>query len=57
VTMGLLKTQIARRSVPLVPASLIEPLWVEFAALVGTEQQFRATTHGYFPMPESMPSL
>jgi len=26
---------------PLVPASLIEPLWVEFAALIGTEQLFR----------------
>ena len=24
---------------PLLPASLIEPLWVEFAALIGTEQR------------------
>jgi hypothetical protein len=25
--------------VPLLPASLIEPLWVEFAALIGSEQR------------------
>jgi hypothetical protein len=34
--------------VPLLPASLIEPLWVEFAALIGSAErpEFSPTTPG-----------
>ena len=39
--MGLLKIScvVPGGSVPLVPSSIIEPLWVEFAALIGADDQ------------------
>jgi hypothetical protein len=40
VIMGLLKvSRSPGESAPLLPASLIEPLWVEFAALIGTDDR------------------
>jgi hypothetical protein len=37
--MGLLKSHIARRPVPLLPASIVEPLRVDFAALIRADQR------------------
>src|SRR5689334_7690145 len=37
--MGLLSLKITGGSVPLLPASIIDPLWVEFAALIGVAEQ------------------
>ncbi len=45
------------RAVPLLPACLIEPLWVEFAALIGaTSAREFAPTHGSIS-PTSTPFI
>ena len=45
--MGLLKSPIARRPVPLLPASIVEPLRVDFAALIRADQRlFSALIRG-----------